>query len=74
MCKIDGCNRVPVAKGLCAKHYLRLRRTGDASLVRKTGPKKECFEADGPRVNLDGRPCAPLHARRGDHSRQHGRC
>jgi hypothetical protein len=40
MCKIDGCGRASVAKDLCGKHYMRLRRTGDANRVRKSGPKR----------------------------------
>jgi hypothetical protein len=40
MCKIDGCDRAPIAKALCAKHYMRLHRNGDANLVRKPGPKR----------------------------------
>ena len=40
MCTIEGCARKPVAKGLCAKHYMRDRRTGDANRVRKAGRKK----------------------------------
>jgi hypothetical protein len=39
MCRIDGCDREPTAKGLCAKHYMRLRRAGDPNHVRKSGPK-----------------------------------
>jgi hypothetical protein len=40
MCKIDGCDRASVAKDLCAKRYMGLRRNGDANLVRKRGPKR----------------------------------
>jgi len=39
MCKIEGCDRKPVANGLCAKHYMRARRTGDPTQTRKPGPK-----------------------------------
>ena len=39
MCRIDGCDREPTAKGLCAKHYMRLRRAGDPNRVRKPGWK-----------------------------------
>ena len=28
-CTVDGCNRNPVAKGYCRKHYMRVRRHGD---------------------------------------------
>lgn len=40
MCTIEGCDGNPVAKSLCAKHYMRLRRTGDPSKTRKRGPKQ----------------------------------
>jgi hypothetical protein len=36
---IDGCDREPLAKGLCAKHYVRQRRAGDPSRVGKAGRK-----------------------------------
>lgn len=39
MCKIEGCDAKPVAKGLCAKHYMRQRRHGDAAVTGKPGPK-----------------------------------
>jgi hypothetical protein len=41
MCNIEGCTNNTVAKGLCAKHYMRMRRNGDASTVRKRGPASE---------------------------------
>jgi len=36
MCSIEGCDAKPVAKGLCAKHYMRQRRTGDP--MKTSGP------------------------------------
>jgi hypothetical protein len=39
MCVIDDCGGKPVAKGLCAKHYARLRRGGDPQRLRKPGRK-----------------------------------
>jgi hypothetical protein len=39
MCGIDGCEGKAVAKGLCAKHYARLRRHGNADKTCKPGPK-----------------------------------
>jgi hypothetical protein len=39
MCTIDSCDGKPVAKGLCAKHYMRRRRAGDPARVRKPGRK-----------------------------------
>lgn len=41
MCTIEGCDRKPVAKGLCAKHYMRARRTGDPNHTRKPGHKRD---------------------------------
>jgi len=38
MCKIDGCRGKVVARGMCAKHYMRERRTGDATKKGKPGP------------------------------------
>ena len=38
MCKIAECDGKPVAKGLCARHYMRARRTGDPTETRKPGP------------------------------------
>jgi hypothetical protein len=40
MCVIEGCDTKPVAKGLCAKHNMRQRRTGDPNRVRKPGRKR----------------------------------
>ena len=41
MCQIEGCPNKPVAKGLCAKHYRRQRRTGDAEQVRRPGRPRD---------------------------------
>jgi two-component system, OmpR family, phosphate regulon response regulator PhoB len=41
MCTINGCDRKPVAKGLCAMHYMRARRTGDPNHTRKPGHKRD---------------------------------
>jgi hypothetical protein len=42
MCSIDGCAAKAVAKGLCAKHYMRQRRHGDPGKVCKAGrPRSE---------------------------------
>jgi hypothetical protein len=35
MCLVDGCDKKPIAKGLCAKHYMRQRRTGDPTLTMR---------------------------------------
>jgi hypothetical protein len=47
MCNIEGCDAKPVAKGLCAKHYMRSRRHGSVDVKHKTGPKP------GTRPDLD---------------------
>ena len=39
MCRIKGCYGKSVAHGLCQKHYMRLRRTGDPNRIGKPGPK-----------------------------------
>ena len=39
MCKVKGCKTKPVAKGLCAKHYMRQRRTGDPMQTGRAGRK-----------------------------------
>jgi hypothetical protein len=40
-CTYPGCPAIAVAKGLCTKHYMRLRRHGDAGTVKKAGPKND---------------------------------
>jgi hypothetical protein len=41
MCTIDGCSGRAKAKGLCMKHYMRARRTGDPAKTRKPGRKND---------------------------------
>ena len=36
---VEGCGRPARAKGLCQRCTMRLRRTGDPMLTRKSGPK-----------------------------------
>jgi len=36
-CEIPDCQGKAQGKGLCGKHYMRLRRTGDANVVRQPG-------------------------------------
>jgi len=38
-CKIEGCAREANAMGLCFKHYMRQRRTGNPAVRSKPGPK-----------------------------------
>lgn len=37
VCEIEGCERRPVGRGWCRKHWQRWRRTGDVLTVRPTG-------------------------------------
>jgi hypothetical protein len=45
MCSIDGCYAKAVAKGLCAKHYMRQRRNGDPEKVCKAGRRQSELSA-----------------------------
>ena len=38
-CSISRCGNDAVVKGLCRKHYMRLRRNGDATATKTPGPK-----------------------------------
>ena len=42
-CGISGCDRPHKARGLCATHYARWRRTGDPEKVRRAGRPPEPF-------------------------------
>jgi hypothetical protein len=55
MCTIKGCKTKPVARGLCAKHYMRQRRTGDPATIRKSGRKLDAV-ADFMRRSTDWSP------------------
>jgi hypothetical protein len=37
MCSVEGCEREARSKGLCAMHYMRQRRHGNAETVAKAG-------------------------------------
>jgi hypothetical protein len=41
LCPIEGCQGRVLAKGLCAKHYMRARRTGDPNKTGKRGRKPD---------------------------------
>ena len=41
MCNINGCDAAPIAHGLCARHYMRMRRTGDPEKVRRAGRPRD---------------------------------
>ena len=38
-CRVEGCPNAAIAGGLCGKHYMRVRRTGDAPAKHTPGPK-----------------------------------
>lgn len=40
-CSVDGCLSSIVAKGLCKKHYQRMRRNGSPEVLRGRGAKKK---------------------------------
>ena|SRR5215471_3340538 len=64
MCKISGCRTPAIAQGLCAKHYMRLRRTGDPTAKRKPGPKPKRPQAAAKRGRTnwsDLSTAAPSH-------------
>jgi uncharacterized protein involved in exopolysaccharide biosynthesis len=42
-CSIQGCPNKAVVRGLCRMHYMRARRTGDATRTRQRGPKPKPF-------------------------------
>jgi DNA-binding response OmpR family regulator len=60
MCTIEGCDRKPVASGLCAMHYMRARRTGDPTQTYKPGRKRNArfsrMEGDGQEVKQAIKP------------------
>ena len=41
MCAVKDCERPPKAKGLCAMHYQRWRRTGDPEKLRRAGRPRD---------------------------------
>jgi hypothetical protein len=38
-CSVKRCGSTAAVRGLCRKHYMRLRRNGDAALTKLPGPK-----------------------------------
>ena len=42
-CSIQGCANEAAVRGLCRMHYMRARRTGDATRTRRRGPKPKPF-------------------------------
>jgi len=45
VCIVEGCAAKTVAKGLCPKHYMRLRKHGSTDVVEKCGPKPNPIKA-----------------------------
>jgi hypothetical protein len=45
-CSIKRCGNEAVIKGLCRKHYMRLRRNGDATVTKTPGPKPRADPLD----------------------------
>lgn len=45
-CVCDSCERPAKARGYCATHYARLRRTGNAETVRKAGRPRDRGKAE----------------------------
>jgi hypothetical protein len=45
ICTIEGCETPAIAKGLCAKHYMRGRRHGDVNQVKPRGAPKNAWKA-----------------------------
>ena len=46
MCTIKGCDNKPIAKGLCSKHYMRLRRTGKTDERKPGRPPEPNFHVE----------------------------
>ncbi len=42
-CSIHGCINEAAVRGLCRMHYMRARRTGDATRTHQRGPKPKPF-------------------------------
>ena len=47
-CSVDQCDRKASAKGLCQRHYMRLRRTGRLTTIRMTGDFWTKVDRKGP--------------------------
>lgn len=45
ICTVDGCDEIARAKGLCARHYTRLNRHGDAAVVNTRGRRRKEIHA-----------------------------
>jgi hypothetical protein len=52
MCSVEGCERAPVARGWCGKHYQRWRNHGDPLKVVPMSERK---------CTLKGQPPGPAH-------------
>lgn len=47
LCSYPGCEKPVVARSLCALHYQRLRKNGDASITRRAASGSGWVNADG---------------------------
>lgn len=63
-CSVDGCENKFLAKGYCGKHWQRLNKYGDVTVV-KVKPLPPTCAVDGcsrkPHTRLDGRPVCNMH-------------
>jgi hypothetical protein len=46
MCSVVNCRGEPVARGLCAKHYMRWRRAGDPTETRRPGRPRDVLHEE----------------------------
>ena len=54
MCSIEGCDAPVLAKGLCAKHYMRQRKHGRADVVEKRGRRPGELKAMQKQLMMQG--------------------
>lgn len=54
MCSIKGCDAPMLAKGLCAKHYMRQRKHGKTNVVEKRGRKQNKDKAAQRQLMMPG--------------------
>jgi hypothetical protein len=54
ICTIEGCEAHATVKGLCSRHYMRIRRHGDPNVVKPSGaPRNERLNAWKANLRLD---------------------
>lgn len=59
ICSIEGCGKPYNSRGLCAKHYTRLRRHGSSSVTKSTEPGSGLRFIEDVAVNFEGDDCLP---------------